>query len=51
MTPSTNPTPYIIAAFAIGGVLIFGYAFLMLRSRKNLEAYLEAKNNEGHNND
>jgi CcmD family protein len=43
MNFSTNPYPYIYAAYIIAAVLIFGYAFFVSKENKKLNKYLQNK--------
>ena len=38
----TDPAPYILAAYALGFISIFGYTFWLYRNRVRVETFLAA---------
>lgn len=46
MTPSTDPTPYITAAYAIGALCTFGYSLWLYLDRKRVERHLKVLEQE-----
>ncbi len=43
---ATNPLPFVIASYALGAVLIFGFMAWIFLSRAKLKQHLEALNED-----
>lgn len=46
MTGTTNPAPYILAAYMIGMLCTFGFSLWLYIDRLRVERYLKALNQE-----